>query len=226
MLQHPQSGISAATTAASGTLPVSLEERLSPESSALLVIDMQNDFCAPGGYIDTIMGKDVSSAAAIVDAIAALAASARAADVPVFWVRADYTRHRIPPPMQVKLQARGITSDCCVPGTWGSDWFGVAPQPHEPVFTKHTYSGFHGTGLHETLQARGIRTIVFTGVQTHICVETTLRAAHTLGYYCVVAEDAVASHSPAEHAATLANVRFLFGDVCPSTTLRQIWDKA
>ncbi|VCU72146.1 Peroxyureidoacrylate/ureidoacrylate amidohydrolase RutB [Pigmentiphaga humi] len=211
---------------ADDTLPVTLEARLAPAGSALLVIDMQNDFCAARGYVQTVMGKDVSTAASIVPPIQALANAARAAGVPVFWLRADYTRQRLPPSMQVKLAARGITQDCCAPGSWGSAWFEVAPEAGEAVFTKHTYSGFHQTGLHEALQAQGIRTLVFAGVQTHICVESTLRAAHTLGYYCVVAEDAVASHSPAGHAAALDNVRFLFGDVCPAAAVRQAWSAA
>jgi len=218
-----QSSTPAVPAATRDPLPMTLEERLRPASTALLVIDMQNDFCAPGGYVDTVMGKNIATAAAIVHPIHTLVEAARAAGVSIVWLRADYSRHLIPPSMRVKLQARGITQDCCVTGSWGADWFGVAPLPGEPVFTKHTYSGFHETGLHAALQARGISTLVFAGVQTHICVETTLRAAHTLGYYCVIAEDAVASHSPAEHNATLANVRFLFGDVSPGTTLCQAW---
>ena len=80
-----------------------------------------------------------------------------------------------------------------------------------------------GTPLDAELRARGIRTILFAGVQTNICVEATLRHAHALGYYCVLAEDCVASHTPAAHDMTLATVRFLLGDVIPLAEIERLW---
>lgn len=204
-------------------LPLTLGEKLAPPSSALVVIDMQNDFCAPGGYIDRTMQKDVSSAAAVAAAIARLVPAARAAKLPVVWLRADYTRERLPDSMQVKLEARKITATCCAPGTWGADWFDAKPRDGEIVVTKHTYSGFAGTDLEKRLAALRRRTLVFTGVQTQVCVESTLRDAHSLGYFCIVPEDAVGSHTPALHRATLDNVRFLFGDVCTSAEILAAW---
>jgi len=210
-------------SAACGPLPLTLEEKLQPAGCALLVIDMQNDFCAPGGYIDAVMGKSVETAAAVIGPVSRLVDAARAAAVPVVWVRADYSRDRIPASMQVKLVARGIEAVCCAPGTWGADWFGPRPTDAEAVVTKHTYSGFHDTPLAELLQALGVGTLVFAGVQTQICVESTVRDGHSRGYFCVVAQDAVASHTAALHQATLDNVRFLFGDICPSATVFAAW---
>jgi ureidoacrylate peracid hydrolase len=204
-------------------LPVTLDAKLRPAGSALVVIDMQNDFCAPGGYIDKTMGKDVAGAKAVVEPIARLLADARAAGVPVFWVRADYTHDTIPDSMLVKLISRGIDAECCKPGTWGHDWFGVAPLDGEAIVTKHSYSGFAATDLEDKLKAAGVKTLVFTGVQTQVCVESTLRDAHSLGYFCVVPQDAVGSHTPPQHDATLINVRFLFGDVCDSADVSKAW---
>lgn len=204
-------------------LPLTLEAKLEPDRCALLVIDMQNDFCAPAGYIARTMGKDVSAAAAIVPAIERLVGAAREAGVPVAWLRADYSHERIPDSMRVKLRARGITDECCKPGTWGADWFGVAPIDSDPVVTKHTYSGFAGTDLQQQLGELGRTTLVFAGVQTQVCVESTLRDAHALGYLCVLPQDAVASHTPALHEATLTNVRFLFGDVSTTDDVARAW---
>ncbi|HEX4928627.1 MAG TPA: isochorismatase family cysteine hydrolase [Burkholderiales bacterium] len=206
-------------------LPLTLEEKLAPRAAALVVIDMQNDFCAPGGYIDQVMKKDVASAGAVAQAIDGLLAAARTAGVPVVWLRADYSHERIPDSMRAKLAARGITAVCCAPGTWGADWYGVKPLEGEAVITKHTYSGFAGTDLAARLQALGRRTLVFTGVQTQVCVESTLRDAHSLGYFCVVPRDAVGSHTPALHEASLDNVRFLFGDVCTAAEVRAAWTR-
>ena len=194
------------------TLPLTLGEKLAASSSALVVVDMQNDFCAPGGYIDRTMRKDVSAAAGGGGGHRAPARAARAARIPVVWLRADYSHERLPDSMKVKLEARGITATCCAPGTWGADWFDAKPAEGEVVVTKHTYSGFAGTDLEKRLAGLKRRTLVFTGVQTQVCVESTLRDAHSLGYFCVVPEDAVGSHTPALHQATLNNVRFLFGD--------------
>jgi ureidoacrylate peracid hydrolase len=204
-------------------LPVALADKLAAADCALLVIDMQNDFCAPGGYIDKTMGKDVSAAATVVAPLQKLIDAARAAKVPVLWVHADYSHARVPDSMRVKLKARGITAECCKPGTWGADWYGVTPAPGEALVAKHTYSGFAGTTLAQTLAAAGVRTLVFGGVQTQVCVESTVRDAHSLGYLCVVPQDAVASHTPALHDATLNNIRFLFGDVCAVGDVTAAW---
>jgi ureidoacrylate peracid hydrolase len=204
-------------------LPVTLPAKLEPRRCALVVVDMQNDFCAPGGYIDKTMGKDVSAAAAIVPAVNGLVGAARAAGVPVVWLRADYSHDRIPDSMAVKLAARGIQAECCKPGTWGFDWYGVQPRAGEPAVTKHSYSGFVGTDMQQVLTSLGRKTLVFAGVQTQVCVESTLRDAHAHGYFCVVPQDAVGSHTAALHAATLDNVRFLFGDVCTTADVQAAW---
>ena len=202
---------------------LSLLDRLAPRRSALVVIDMQNDFCAPGGYVDAVMGKDVSAAAALLPVLNSLIAHARGAGVPVVWVRADYGHAAIPSSMLAKQLRAGIHAECCAAGTWGADWFGVAPLPTEPVVTKHTYSGFHDTDLDAVLRGKQIETLVFAGVQTQICVESTVRDGHSRGYDCIVPADAVASHTPMLHDATLMNVRFLFGDVSDSATILAAW---
>ena len=204
-------------------LPLTPAARLEPKQCVLMVVDMQNDFCAPGGYIDKTMGKDVSAAARIVPTINELVAQARKSRVPVVWLRADYSHDVIPDSMAVKLAARGIQAECCKPGTWGHEWFGVEPAPGEPVVTKHSYSGFVGTEMNNVLAQTGRRTIVFTGVQTQVCVESTLRDAHAHGHFCVAVQDAVGSHTPSLHAATLDNVRFLFGDVCDAGDVLPAW---
>jgi nicotinamidase-related amidase len=202
---------------------LSLAQIVAPAHTALLVIDMQNDFCAAGGYIDRVIKRDLSACQKVAGPIADLAAAARAAGVPVLWLRANYARDLIPEPMRAKLERQGIADVCCASGSWGADWYGVRPDEGEPVIEKHCYSGFMGTDLHARLQKQNVRALVFAGVQTQVCVESTLRDAHSLGYYCVVPQDCVASHTPPAHEATLAGVRFLFGDVTTAAELKSIW---
>ncbi|QIM47739.1 cysteine hydrolase [Pusillimonas sp. DMV24BSW_D] len=200
-----------------------LSELLTSGSAALLIVDMQNDFCAPGGYIDAVMGKDVAAAATICDNLIALVSAARTASVPVIWIGSDYSPQRIPAAMQRKLDQRAITAVCCEPGTWGAQWFGVTPMPDESVVIKHAYSGFSNTPLHGVLQEKNIETLVFAGVQTQVCVESTVREAHSLGYIAAVVKDAVASHTPPLHEASLMNMQFLFGELCETTDVVAQW---
>lgn len=208
---------------AQNLFPVELAARLAPGGSALVLIDMQNDFCAAGGYIDVVAGKDVSAGASLVPTLQALMDAARVAGVPVIWVRADYSFDKIPPSMAVVSQARGITAECCKPGTWGAEWFGIAPLPGETIVTKHTYSGFANTDLNAVLQQLKVQSVVFGGVTTQVCVESTVRDAHSAGYFCIVPHDAVASHTASLHDAALTNIRFFLGDVCAASDVLAAW---
>jgi ureidoacrylate peracid hydrolase len=225
-MRHGRLLLAIVMSLADRALPLTPAARLEAARCTLVVVDMQNDFCAPGGYIASTMGKDVGAAEAILPLVNELVACARAARVPVVWLRADYSHDRIPDSMAMKLAQRRIQAECCKPGTWGFEWYGVSPLADEPVVTKHTYSGFIGTGLQQVLSPLARKTLVFAGVQTQVCVESTLRDAHSHGYFCVVPQDAVGSHTPALHAATLDNVRFLFGDVCNASDIAAAWQGA
>jgi nicotinamidase-related amidase len=204
-------------------LLLSLDTRLAPRHTAVLVIDMQNDFCAASGYVERVVKKDAAACRRVAEPINALVAAARSNGVRVFWLRADYEQAGLPENMRARLQEHGIAESCCVPGSWGYDWYAVHPASNEPVIDKRCYDGFVGTSLDADLAAGGIRTIVFAGVQTNVCVEATLRHAQARGYYCVVAQDCVASHTQAAHEGTLAMVRFLLGDVASRAEVEQAW---
>ena len=104
-------------------------------------------------------------------------------------------------------------------GSWGADFYRLRPGPDDLVVDKHTFSGFHGTDLHERLQARGVRMLLVTGVATNVCVDSTLREGFFLGYHIVLVEDCVASSNKAGHEGTLSTVRVNFGTVMPSQAL-------
>jgi ureidoacrylate peracid hydrolase len=108
-------------------------------------------------------------------------------------------------------------------GTWGAEFFGVAPAADEAVYEKTCVSAFMGTPLDRELRARGIRTLVFSGVQTNVCVDTSVRDAASLGFYVAIASDCVASHTKTLHDASLATLGFLFGDVLPSAEITKHW---
>lgn len=202
-----------------------LAARVAPKHTALVVIDMQNDFCAPGGYIDKL-GLDVARCQQVAAPLGDLVEAARRADVPVIWVQAIYDEVYLAAPMLAKRKEMGARFGCCETGSWGAEFFGVKPLPREFVVQKHRYSAFSGTELDSLLRDHGIKTIVVTGVQTNVCVESTLRDGFFNGYYIAVPRDCVASHSPDLHDATLKNVELCFGNVTSGAELQRLWSGA
>jgi ureidoacrylate peracid hydrolase len=186
-----------------------LEEPARPDRAALLVIDMQNDFCAGGGFLHKERGYDVEFAKTVADNIVTAVACARAAGMAVVWVRSIYDFKYLIGPHIVKRRSER----CCLEGSWGADFFRVKPEPDDLIIDKHHYSAFRDTALDTVLRRRGIATLVMTGVATNVCVDSTLRDGFFLGYYIVLIEDCVGSNSKAGHDGTLASVRNNIGIV-------------
>lgn len=209
----------------SSNLLDTVEKRLKPAHTAVMVIDMQNDFCAEAGYVEKVVGKDVSACRAVAPVVMALVRAARAHGVAVYWIKANYDPERLPEGMRVKQQANSRVV-CCGTGSWGGEFYGVTPAPGEAVIEKNSYSAFADADVARQLRAGGVRTVVFAGVQTNVCVESSLRDAVCKGFYAVLASDCVASHTPELHEATLKNVRFLFGDVLDRDAIVAGWSAA
>lgn len=193
-------------------LLTTLEDQLRPEHTALLVIDMQNDFCAEGGYLHRLRQRDVGFASSVAHHIEPLVAAARQADVPVVWIRSHYDPKYLLP---AHLAKRGEEA-CCIEGTWGADFFMLRPAAGDEIVDKHHFSGFRSTRLDDLLRSRGIRTLLVTGVATNVCVDSTLREGFFLGYHIVVPEDCVGSSNKVGHDGTLATVRTNIGSVTSS----------
>ncbi len=193
---------------------MTLDAQLRPEHTALLVIDIQNDFCAEGGYLHTQRGYQLDFVPAVVGQISFALQAARQLKLPVIWVRSHYDFRYLPESHRVKREHEG----CCMEGTWGADFYQLTPLPGETIIDKHHFSGFNGTQLHETLKSLGVRTLMITGVATNVCVDSTLREGFFLGYHIVLLEDCVGSGSAAGHAGTLATVRNNIGHVLTTQT--------
>lgn len=200
-----------------------LPARVDPAHAAVLVVDMQNDFCAEGGYIHKTRKSDMSGSPALAQRISSLVEVARARGVPIVWIRANYEPRFLSPQAILKREERPGGLVCCAGGTWGWEFFEIHPQADDLVIEKHSFSGFFGTDLDRLLRFRGIKTLIMTGVATNTCVESTLRDAFFLGYYIVLVEDCCASTAQHLHQATLDNVRANFGDVRPAAELTQAW---
>ncbi len=193
------------------------DEQLQPGHTAVVVVDMQNDFCAEGGYLQRERGYDVSAIPGIASNIARLIEAARAVGVAIVWIRSIYDFKYL----TGAHIAKRVTEGCCMEGSWGADFYALQPEPGDVIVDKHHYSGFHDTVLDGALRERGIRTLVMTGVATNVCVDSTLRDGFFLGYHIALAEDCVGSNSRAGHEGTLATVRNNIGGVLTSAALAE-----
>lgn len=209
-----------------------LDEKVAPLHTAVLVVDMQNDFCSPDGHIAK-SGRDVSASQRVSKRLPAMLARARAAGVLVVFVRNIYSTQQNYYLSDVWLEhaARkrdggGTTVPFCAQDSWGADFFEeVRPAPGDALVTKHRYSAFHNTDLETILRANGIRTIVLTGAVTNVCVETTAREGYVRDYYVVLVEDGTAAYSPEDQAATIKNVGRFFGSISTIDALEAVWSK-
>ena len=194
------------------------------DATALIVVDMQNAYATKGGYLD-LAGFDVSATGPVIDRIARAVAAARAARIRVIWFQngwdADYVEAggpgspnwhksnalktmRARPEMNARLLAKGTWDYALVDA--------LKPEPGDIVLPKPRYSGFYNTALDSMLRARGIRTLVFTGIATNVCVESTLRDGFFLEYFGIVLADATHQAGPASlQEGALANIETFFG---------------
>ncbi|MGY4532144.1 nicotinamidase-related amidase [Pseudomonas sp. TE3786] len=207
-------------------------------STALIVIDMQRDFCAPGGYADQA-GLEISLLRAPIPAIQRLLAHARAQGLLVLHTREGHRPDLSDLPAPKRLRAAnagapighpGPLGRLLVRGEFGHDLIDeLQPLPGEPVIDKPGYSAFASTDLDLLLRNRGITELWITGVTTEVCVSSTLRSAVDLGYACTLVSDACGSAYPELHAAALAMVDVeggLFGRVCDSQRLIAEWEQS
>jgi ureidoacrylate peracid hydrolase len=199
-----------------------LAEKVAPEHTALLVVDVQRDFCASDGAFGAL-GRDLSRVQDMLPALEGLVDSARIAGVRVIFLRYAQTPAT---ESEVHLEQRGrgrADIAYCQEGTAGVEFYRIEPMPDETVVTKHRYSGFINTDLDLILRSGGIRTLVMTGVATNGCVEATARDGFMHDYYIVFAADGAATYSPELHNATLTNVRDAYGVVATCAELAEIW---
>ncbi len=204
------------------------ELALDPRRTALLVVDMQNDFCSPGGFFDGA-GHDIAPCRALVPRLAEVAAGVREAGALVVYtmtVRTEPQRQRLRParhPVATDSAAPAtLGNDRYAPGAWGTAITDeLTPTARDIVIEKPRQSGFYRTTLGDDLAARGIDTVAIAGVTTNCCVDTTTRDAFMRDLDVIVLSDAVAAFGQERHLhdATLENLALFFGVVATSGEL-------
>lgn len=221
------------------TLPAEPEPiTIAADRTAVLVVDMQNAFASPGGMLD-LAGIDVRSAGEVVANARLVCEAARAAGLPIIYLTIGYPTDQSTAGGPDSPNPHKELSLCLVKerpelrgklltfGTWDFQIVEeLTPEPSDIVIVKSRYSGFYGTELDSVLRGRGIRNLLFTGIASNVCVESTIRDAYFNEYWPVLIEDATMAAGPPEiHRATIYNVKTFFGWVCnaedTATVLRE-----
>jgi ureidoacrylate peracid hydrolase len=206
-----------------------LEEKLDPKNSALLIIDVQNDFCHKEGFFGRHGEQDYSNLSmigAMKLPLETLLEAARQIEALRIFIRAVYDPIYVSRPFAEKLSQLGAYGRACLNNTWGAQiWDEIVPDygPRELEVVKHRYSAFRDTDLNAILRANEIRTVIATGVATSGCVCSTARDAVFHDFYLIIPRDATADFSVENHDSHLRKLQSTFGEVIDTETIIQIW---
>ncbi|MFC4242580.1 cysteine hydrolase family protein [Gryllotalpicola reticulitermitis] len=201
--------------------------RYDPAHAALIVVDVQNDFCSPDGSLGKI-GNDVSAAVTMVPRLQGLIDAAHGAGLPVIFIQTLHDETNDSPQWLNRHGEPGKnrSSITCRTGTWGADFYEVGPVAGDLVVNKYRYSAFVGTNLQIVLTTLGVESLLFTGVATEVCVESSLRDGLFAEYYVTLVDDCAASYDQAAHDASVRGVAKNFGTVVSSGYLEGLWAEA
>jgi len=179
-----------------------------PSKTALIVVDMQNGYASAGGYRD-LMGRDIGPAKNVIKNNLRIIDAARRAGLTIVFLKNGWDLelktaggpgspnwHKSNP-LKLMRSKPELAGKLLTHGSWDYELVDdIVPQENDLIVPKARYSGFAGTDLDGLLRARDIRHLVFTGIATNVCVESTLREAYHREYFCVMVEDAVQQSGP------------------------------
>jgi ureidoacrylate peracid hydrolase len=203
-----------------------LEEKVNPRYTTLLIVDMQNDYAKPGGKCHQA-GRPIEHYRLAIPNTQRMLEEARKAGVLVIHAITTVLPYGLGdsgPWLDQRTRSPYTDLTMCLEGTWGEQVVDeLAPIYGEPVVKKLRYSSFAGTSLDIILRSNDIKTLIVAGVSTNVCIDSTLRDGFFLEYYIVLVEDCTYSWDPDLRLATFKTVEKRFGMVVKSDDIFMIW---
>ena len=191
-----------------------LKQLVARKRAAVMVIDVQNDFCS----------SEFLAYQAMLPRLQRFLAEARHAGMRLVFTQAVHSDKTDSPVWLSRYRIRPHRQATCRIGTPGVDFHPmVQPRPEDVVVQKHRYNAFLGTDLELILRAQGIDSLLFTGIATNVCVENAAREAFQRDFWTIMVGDCMAAHSEEAHKAALTNAERGFGLVATSDQVIQIW---
>lgn len=202
-----------------------LEEKVNPSTSALIVVDMQNDFVHHNGVFRKY-GENLSAIQEMIPRLKELIGVARQTGIPIIYLRNITTYWVMSEVHRERIDEVRAGEDYTLEGSWGAEFCeGILPKDNERVVIKHRYSGFVDTNLDLVLRSLGIKTLILTGVATNVCVESTARDGFMKDYRIILVEDCCAAYHNHLHESTLENINRTFGTVVSSKEIISAWSR-
>ncbi len=200
---------------------------INPNNTALLVIDIQNDYCSKNGKIAMERKMDVSPVQNIVRPLINFIKVARNKKVPIIYTRMIEDHRFMKENAKIKFSASSKSLDLCSPNSNGFEYYKVRPGKNDFEIIKKSYDAFSNPELNKILKKVKAKNLIITGAYTAVCVDATLRSGYTRGYNIVVPEDLVSM--PKErfymHSAAIDVWNLIFAHVVNSKDIVLIWNK-
>lgn len=205
-----------------------INQLASPSQTAVLVIDVQNDFVADNGRVGRD-GVDMQPLQQAVHGINRLITAARKSNVPVFYIVVEHGAEVDQLPYQARYERRGMTPNdtICQTGTWGAELFDglLPPEKGEHRLVKHGYDAFQNPELESTLRKSGIKTVIVTGVVTELCVRATVASAFERGFFAIVPREGTGSTEPEPAHAAIESIERWYGEVVSLDDVTRMWSE-